>query len=423
MAHGAGVDRTLSSRTIAWWLVLAGGAVFCALAAFLVPWQPVPGGSPDPVSASSVFSAGEIARAEDYARTARLLAWSSLGVSLVVAAALGFTSRGARLLGSRRLPWPVTVLGLVFLVLLIGRLATLPLSWMMREQRLEHDLTRQGLAGWIVDQLLSFGVGVLFTTLGILVVVGCARRWPTWWPVVAAGLSAALVVIGSFLYPVLVEPVFNDFVSMPDSALRSQILALADEEGVTVDDVLVADASKRTTTLNAYVSGFGDTRRVVVYDNLVDSLPDDQALSVIAHELAHARHGDVLVGTALGAAGSVLGVGLLALILGSHGVRRRAGVTGMSDPRVVALLLALGAFGALAASPLENGISRRIETRADVDALKATGDPVAFEKMQRRLAVESLADPTPPALSQFWFGSHPTVLGRVALARGVRDRR
>ena len=104
-------------------------------------------------------------------------------------------------------------------------------------------------------------------------VVGCARRWRRAWPAIAGGVLAGFVLVGSLVYPVLVEPIFNDFEPLPDGELRSQILALADEEGVDVDEVLVADASRRTTTLNAYVSGLGATRRVVVYDNLVEDLP------------------------------------------------------------------------------------------------------------------------------------------------------
>jgi len=416
MAIGARRAGSLSSRTGAWWLVGVGGLAFVLLAAFLVPWEPVPGGAPDPVSARSVFSQAEIRRAEDYAHAARLLSWSSLAVSLLVACVLGFTARGARLLGSRRLPWALSVVALTAAVLAIGRVATLPFALLLRHQRLEHGLTHQAVGPWVVDQLKSLGVGVVVTSLALLVLIGCARRWRTWWPAVAAGLSAALVVIGSFLYPLLVEPVFNNFEPMAQGSLRNQIFELADAEGVRIDDVLVADASRRTTTLNAYVSGFGDTRRVVVYDNLVETLPEDQALSVVAHELAHAHHDDVLVGTALGAAGAVFAVGLAALIVGSRGVRRRAGVAGMADPRVVALVLALTALGSLASAPVENAISRRIETRADVDALHATNDPQAFVEMQRRLALRSLADPTPPPLGHFWFGSHPTVLERLALS-------
>jgi STE24 endopeptidase len=216
------------------------------------------------------------------------------------------------------------------------------------------------------------------------------------------------------VYPLLVEPLFNSFTPLPDGSLRTRILALAEKEGVHVDDVLVADASRRTTTLNAYVSGFGGTRRVVVYDTLVEDLPEDEALSVVAHELAHARHQDVVVGSVLGAAGALVGVGLLALVVGAVG--RRRGVR-MADPAVVPLVLALLAVGTLAASPLENAVSRRIETRADVDALRATHDPDAFVAMQVQLARRSLADPTPPHWSQLWFGSHPTALERIAIAR------
>ena len=103
-----------------------------------------------------------------------------------------------------------------------------------------------------------------------------------------------------------------------------------------MDEVLVADASRRTTTLNAYVSGFAGSRRVVLYDNLVRDVPRDEALSVVAHELAHARHDDVLVGTVLGASGAAAAVGLLGLVLG----RRRA-----DDPATVPTLLALLAVG------------------------------------------------------------------------------
>jgi STE24 endopeptidase len=222
-------------------------------------------------------------------------------------------------------------------------------------------------------------------------------------------------MLGSYVYPVLVEPLFNSFEPLPPGDLRTRVLELADKEGVPVRDVLVADASRRTTTLNAYVSGFGGTHRVVLYDNLVEDLPEDQALSVVAHELAHARHRDVLVGSALGAWGVVAGVGVLGLMAGSRRMERRYGPRPLGQPVVVPVLLAVVALAGLAVSPVQNGISRRVETRADVDALRATGNPAAFVAMQKRLATRSLSDPTPPAWARFWFGSHPTVLERVAL--------
>jgi STE24 endopeptidase len=233
-------------------------------------------------------------------------------------------------------------------------------------------------------------------------------------------------MVGSFVYPLVVEPLFNTFTPLPDGSLRTGVLRLARIEGMHVDDVLEADASRRTTTLNAYVSGFGRTRRVVLYDNLVRDVPEDQTLSVVAHELAHAKHNDVLTGSLLGAAGALFGVGLLGLVLqvgrrvgGSAGEGHRERAT---DPAVVPRVLALVAIAGLLASPVQNGISRRIETRADVDALLATKDPAAFIEVQRQLAVRSLADLTPPAWSQFWFGSHPTTRERIAIAGWLSDR-
>ncbi len=120
-------------------------------------------------------------------------------------------------------------------------------------------------------------------------------------------ILGALVMVGSFVYPVLVEPAFNQFTPLPDGPLRTQILHLADVEHVHLDDVLVADASRRTTTLNAYVSGYGSTRRVVLYDTVLHDLPRDQVLAIVAHELGHAAHDDVLWGSLLAALGTTFG--------------------------------------------------------------------------------------------------------------------
>jgi STE24 endopeptidase len=393
-----------------------GGLAFVALAAWLVPWSPVPGGVPPPADPASVFTAEQVSRAEEFSSGARALSWASLAVSVAVTCWFAFSACGRRLTERLPGPWWFRVLLAVALVQLAVRVVTLPFAVLLRRRLLEYGLTEQSWAGFASDQVRGQAVGIVTLALGLVVLVGCARRWPRAWPAVAAGLLAVLVLLASFVYPVVVEPLFNSFQPLPDGSLRTQILRLADREGVRVDDVLVADASRRTTTLNAYVSGFGGTRRVVVYDNLVESLPEDEALSVVAHELAHARHNDVVTGSLLGAAGAVLGVGLLALLLGTGRLGRRS----MAEPAVVPLVLALLAIGSLLASPVQNTISRQIETRADVDALRAAPNPEAFAAMQRQLALRSLADPTPPAWSQFWFGSHPTTLTRIAIARSGR---
>ena len=403
---------TASARPVAAAVTIV-GTVGLALAAWLlVPWGVGPNGL-TPVPASEVFSAAEVARAEHYSRWALTWSLGSLAVSVGVACWLGFTTVGARVVAHLPGRWWVKVVLAVTACELIGRAATLPFSAAARQLRLEAGLTTQAWGSWAIDVLLGQAVVVVVTSLVLLVLVGCARRWRRAWPAVAGLVLACFALLASFAYPLVVEPLFNRFTPLPDGSLRTSVLELADREGVAVDDVLVADASRRTTTLNAYVSGFGATKRVVLYDNLVEDTPEDQTLSVVAHELAHARHDDVLVGSALGALGVLAGVGLLGLVMPS----RPGGRDGVPDPARTPRVLAWLAVGTLLVSPVQSGISRSIETRADVDALRATEAPVPFVALQRALAIRSRSDPTPPALVQFWFGSHPTVLERVALAR------
>ena len=416
-------DEPGLDRPAAVGVALAAAAALVVLALWLVPWEWVPGGRLRPMPVHDLFTRAQIARAEEFSSTRRLLGWTAYGVSLLVALVLGLTPLGARLVRrvAGRLSWWLTVVVGVLAVLAAGRLATLPLALLLRRQSLEYDLTRQGLAGWTADQLKGLLVAWVISSLVLLLVVGSARRSPRHWFAWAGAGMVLLTVLGSFLYPVVVEPLFNRFTPMPEGALRTEILRLADREHVQVDDVLVADASRRTTTLNAYVSGLGSTRRVVVYDTLLQQAPPDEVESVVAHELAHAKNHDVLIGTVLGSVGLVAGVAVLALLLDSRRLRGWADVSGPADPSVVALVLALVAVGSFLTSPAVNGVSRAIEARADRGALAATHDPAAFIRMQRRLALEALHDPTPPRLSQLWFGSHPTAVQRAGLPASLGE--
>ncbi len=400
--------------------------VLGGLALAWVPWSWVPGGHLVPMPADRLFSTAEIARAEAYSSGVRLLSLTSYGISLGVAVLLGLTSWGARLVRavSRRIPgggrWYVMVPVGTLAVLLVGRLLTLPLGAAVHVRQEHYGLTHQTWGPWLVDEATSFLVSWFTWGLVLLVVVAAARRSPRWWFAWAGGAAGVLVLLGSFLYPLVVEPLFNHFTPMPAGSFRSSVLALAAKEGVHVSDVLVADASRRTTTVNAYVSGFGSTRRVVVYDNLLTEMTPAEGRLVVAHELGHARYDDVLTGTVLGAVGAVAAVAVLALLLDSRRLCRRAGVRGAADPASVALVLALAAVGGLLVSPVQNVVSRAIEARADRTAIETTGEGGAFVRMQRRLAVEALNDPTPPALLQLWFGTHPTAVQRAGLPASLK---
>jgi STE24 endopeptidase len=242
------------------------------------------------------------------------------------------------------------------------------------------------------------------------------RVAPAWWWAFGAAGAAALAVLLAVVFPVLVEPVFNRFTAMPSGPLRDELVTLAVRSGVPVREVLVADASRRTTGLNAYVSGFGATRRIVVYDTLLREAPAGEVRSVVAHELGHAKARDPEVGTLLGAVTAASAVVALYLLGQVDAVLRRAGVDSIGSPRAIGLVLAVAALAGLVTSPLENLVSRRVEARADQHALRLTGDAAEFAAMQLRLATVNLADVHPPRLEYLLFATHPDTVERLAAA-------
>jgi len=405
-----------------------GTALVLGLAALLVvafgtPWDvlPVPSGGRTPPDPTAGLDADQVARAEAFAGALRPASLVSLVLGLAVSAVLGLTRLGGRLVraagsvvGGR---WSGQVLLGVPALILVGRLGTLPVSAYAETVRHRYGLSTRSWGLWLRDVAVSVAISAVLTTLVVLAFLWLVRRAPrTWW--IWSGLAAVgMVLVGSFLYPVVIEPAFNRFEPLPAGELRSDLLALAEQNGTPVQDVLVSDASRRTTALNAYVSGFGSTRRVVVYDTVLDRLPDAEIEAIVAHELGHVANRDVLTGTLMGALGAGAATSLGGWLLSWAPLLRRVGAESPADPRVVPLLLFLVAVGGLLGAPVQNGVSRQIEARADVHALDLTRDPEAFIEMQRRLASTNLGDPDPPAAWQWYFGSHPTTAQRIAMAQ------
>ena len=396
-------------------LVLLLGALAVALAV-VVPWTPLPGADLSPDAARD-FTPEQVAREVAYNSAVRPPAFTALSLSLAVSAVLGLTPLGARLVGALGGGWAWKALAGTVVLTLVGRLVTLPLAARVEAVRRDAGLSTRDWASWAVDLGKGWLVSTAITAVVLLVLVALARAAPRTWWAWAAAATAGLVVVVSFAYPLVVEPVFNRFTPLAAGPLRDDLLALAEREGVQVDDVLVADASRRTTALNAYVSGFGSTRRIVVHDTLLAQASDAEVRLVVAHELAHAENRDVLTGTLLGALAAAAAVVALALLLSWTPLLRRAGVEGPGDPRAVALVLGLTALGGFLAGPVSNLVSRRVEARADVASLDLTRDPQTFVEAQRRLALANLSDLEPSRVLRLLFATHPSTTERIATAR------
>lgn len=407
------------------------GVVLLAAAAFTVPWfSPATPSRAAQLAVVADLPADQVARGKRFHAALRPGSYGGLLLGLAVTLLLGLTPLGARLVVLAGRPFgghwlaEATLGGLA--VVLAGQLTVLPFAAWRHVVLRSYGLSTQHWGGWAVDVAKSF---LVTAVLALLVLAGfytLTRLTPRWWWAFAAAGAAGLVALLSLVFPVLVEPVFNKFTPMPDSPLRTELMSLASRDGVPVREVLVADASRRTRAVNAYVSGYGPTRRIVVYDTLLESAPEAEVVQVVAHELGHAKAKDVAVFTGLAAAGAATGVCALYLLGSWAGLLRRAGLSGapadLGDPRGVALLVALVTVAGLLATPVQSLVSRRIEARADAHALVLTGDPAGFEAMQRRLARRNLSDVDPPTLEHVIFGSHPTTAERIAAARGHRTR-
>ncbi|MFI6152812.1 M48 family metalloprotease [Kitasatospora sp. NPDC051170] len=373
------------------------------------------------------FTPDERARGRALRRAQVPWALAARVVGLALTLLLGLTPAGAGLVsavgGWFGGSWAAEVLGGAAALVLLGQAVRLPFAAGTRTVRARFGLVTQGWGGWAVDALRSLGLTLALALPLALALFALTGRSPQRWWLPAAGAAALLTVALSFLHPLLIEPVFNRFSPMPGGELRSALLALAERDGVRVRDVLVADASRRTTALNAYVSGFGATRRIVAYDTLLSTATPREVELVVAHELGHVKHRDVPVGTALGALGAAVAVALLGLLGTWHPLLEAAGAADAADPRALPLLAALASVLGALSGPAQCAVSRRIEARADRHALELTGDAEQFVAMQRRLAVANVADVDPPRVLELLFATHPSATRRIAAARAWRIAR
>jgi STE24 endopeptidase len=365
--------------------------------------------------AERYFSSHEIERARDYHRPLYALAMARTGLGLAYLAVLALTPAGAALAeavdaaGATGFVFPLAVL-------ILGALLRLPLRYVRYRHERRWGFSTQSVRGWLLDVAKSVGLSSILSAGLLYGLFEVADRFPAAWPLVAGPAAVTVIVVLSFLAPVVFEPLFNRFRPLDDADLAAELRSLSDRAGVPVRQVLVSDASRRTTKHNAYVSGLGATRRVVVFDTLLARGDDRDVRLVVAHELGHRRLGHVARGTVLAGLGAMTVVALLWLLLRSPGVLGAAGAAGASDPRMAPFVLLVVAVLGLVSDPLGNAISRRWEGDADGFAVELTGDAEGFAQMERELSVENLSDLAPGRLAYLFLFSHPAPPERIAAA-------
>ena len=397
-------------------VIVAEGAVW-----LLRPGEDPP--EPEPVSEGDYFEAEQIERAREYRSGQRWLLVAGLGAqgAVLVALALG-RPRGARRALERMSARPVLGAAAAGAGLsLTLAVVALPTDVWAHERSVDAGLSTQSLASWLADVAKAAGIGAALAGVGAALLLALVRRFPRHWWAPGAAAVVAISAVFSWLAPVLLAPLFNDFDELPEgSRERAEVVALAKRGGVDVGEVLRVDASRRSTSLNAYVGGLGPTKRVVLYDNLIERAEPAELRSVVAHELAHAAHEDIPRG--IGFVAIVAPLGLLFVREVGEALADRSGAERASPAALPAYVLGIALASFLLGVP-GNQLSRQVEASADDYALELTEDPQALIDLQRRLTVENVSDPDPPGLVTFLLGTHPPAVERIgaAVAFGERD--
>jgi STE24 endopeptidase len=361
-----------------------------------------------------------------YHRSGNLLWAVTTGLSLLIPALLLFTGASARLrhlaerLGRR---WILMVALYALLFTLITALLTLPLAYYEGYLRQHaYGLSNQSFGRWLGEWLKGVAVGGMGLSLVLWIPYLLLRRSPKRWWLYAGLASIPIATLVLVITPIWVDPLFNDFGPMKDKALEARILSLARRAGIDGSRVYEVDKSVDTRTVNAYVTGLGSTKRIVLWDTILARLEPDQVLFVAAHEMGHFVLGHTLM-FILGAA-ALITVSLYVV----HRVAdrliarfsRRFGFDRLSDVASFPLLLLLGSIVSLALTPVLLALSRYQEHEADRFALELTRDNHAAATTFVRLQEENLSVPRPGPLYMLWRGSHPALGDRVDFANRYR---
>lgn len=323
------------------------------------------------------------------------------------------------------LPWvtqllqglPFVIAGLVFFAVpgIATALIDLPFDYyhsFLIEER--YGFNRETLKVWVSDLIKGLAVtlvvgAILLSALLLMIKYG----GPTWW-IQAWGIFLAFQLLINAMYPIMIAPLFNTFSPIGDPVLASKIKGLAEREGIKVKGIYQMDATRRSKHTNAYFSGLGKTKRIVLFDSLIQSHGEDEILAVVAHEMGHVRRNHLKKQLALTAVVSAVFFYIAAemlqwgLIYKSFGFSLTPAYVGVF---LVAVLLEPAGFFL---SPLWMAISRKYEIEADEHSLRVLNTAESFVKTLKRLAKDNMSNLYPhPAFVWFHY-SHPPFLERIS---------
>ena len=368
------------------------------------------------------FAETDIARGQQFSFERRLFAWGATLLELAWLLVLVFGGWGRRITEQcRRLTgdrWLLTLLLAAACYFLVQTFISLPFDLGRFAHSTAWGMVDRPLSAWLVEYGMAAAVSAVVGG-AVLAVFYCLLRWlPRWWWLAATLGSVGLAALFAMLWPIVVAPLFNTFSPIEQTKWaewKKPLHHVIEKAGVAVEEILVMNASKQSKHTNAYFTGFGATRRIVIYDNLLDKHTLAEVESVLAHEIGHWHHDHIVKGIALGGLAMLVAFYLLARIM--KWAEKSIGLGGPSDPAGLPLILLAGFIAQWAAQPLECAVSRHFERQADMMALKLAQQPDVFIGVEKKLVIDNLGNPAPAPWNVWLFSTHPPAVERIQMAQ------
>lgn len=367
---------------------------------------------------ASFIPAGELEQNALYARIRDMLYFVQapfVWVFLLIGLFAGWFRRGKAWLEDRIKPRLLASVVFVGAVLGVLELIRIPFSFASYVLSRYSGVSNMSVGFWLTDQfkssLLSTAMMLPIVLLLFFLIRNSPRRWWLWMGI----LMTPFILFYTFIQPVVLDPLFNDYELLRESELKADILRLANQADIPADNVYEVNMSERTNALNAYVTGIGSNARIVLWDTMLEQMTKEQILFTMAHEIGHYEMKHVYWGTLLSIAGNFL---LLFLLFhGSKWLLRHFGweweIHSLTRAVALPVLVLIFSFVNFIATPVNVGVSRVVERAADEYALEMTGSPEAGIRGFQELARLGRAETYPPAFIRWWRYTHPSISERV----------
>ncbi|OZT11478.1 peptidase M48 [Priestia aryabhattai] len=373
------------------------------------------GTSADP---ATFMNERELVLAQEYSQIKDFLFFLSVPyewLSFVLVLVLGFSRKFSKWAKDITKMKPLQTAIYVFWLSLLLQVFTFPLDWISYKLSMAYNITTQPFTSWMKDVTTDFWVSLVMMWVIVFVLYTLITKSPKRWWFYAWLLSIPFTLFITFIQPVVIDPLYNDFYPLKDKQLEEKILRLADEASIPTDHVYEVNMSEKTNSMNAYVTGIGANSRIVLWDTTLNKLSDNEILFIMAHEMGHYVKKHIYVGIASALVLSLIGLWVTKRL--ADMIMRRWGtnikVKSLQDVSSLPLILLLLSVLTFAVSPATNLLSRHHEVQSDTYALELTEDKEAAIKTFQELSRSGLSLVNPPFLVKVFRYSHPTILERI----------